>query len=67
MRFLNRKVPESILSMLQSIVVSDESSTDVWWLHIAEELDERDMLAELVARDQSVVFLPCLIPHLSRR
>lgn len=53
MRFLNRKVPESILSKLQSIVVSDESSTDVW-LHIAEESDERGMLAELVAQGDRI-------------
>jgi hypothetical protein len=52
-RFLNRKVPESILSKLQSLVVSDESSSDIW-LHIAEELDERDILAKLVAQGDRI-------------
>jgi hypothetical protein len=39
MKFLNRKVPESILSKLQSIVVSDESSTKLIRVYIDIECE----------------------------
>lgn len=51
--FLNRKIPEQVLSQLKLLVKPEECTSD-GWLYIAEEPAQRNILAELVAQGDRI-------------